>query len=83
MIEQDPGYWAVYVGYDKTGGDTISRRFGHMNNTSYYWADWGTQYRGETGVQWPAWGQYGCNNVVGLMEAQGNGVYRIPPMNLC
>ncbi|MFE3558920.1 hypothetical protein ACFXKW_29285 [Streptomyces sp. NPDC059193] len=70
--------------YEKTGGSTITARFGHYNRGGT-WMDQGafTQSKGTT--RYFTWGTsyYGdCSAVVGFMDSGGTR-YQVPPVTLC
>ncbi|WP_331772837.1 hypothetical protein OG948_56235 (plasmid) [Embleya sp. NBC_00888] len=84
FVNFEAGEWGaqVQVGYNKTGGSAVNRRFGHAHGGGNHWGNWEWQGKGSTSYTWDYW-RYGCDTVVGFMEAVGNGTYRIPPMSLC
>ncbi|MEV0415491.1 hypothetical protein AB0I68_33140 [Streptomyces sp. NPDC050448] len=79
------GDWAqVQDSYEKTGGGTITARFGHYNRGGTWW-DQGafTQSAGTTRYfSWPAANYGDCLPVVGFMDAGGNR-YEVPPVTVC
>ncbi|MFJ3922245.1 hypothetical protein [Streptomyces sp. NPDC090022] len=70
--------------YEKTGGSTITARFGHYNRGGTWW-DQGafTQSAGTTRYfTWPMSSYADCSAVVGFMDSGGRR-YEVPPVSLC
>ncbi|MFJ3205911.1 hypothetical protein [Streptomyces sp. NPDC086989] len=77
--------WAqVQNSYEKTGGSTITARFGHYNRGGTWW-DQGTftQSAGTTRYfTWPGSDYGDCSSVVGFMDSGGKH-YEVPPVTVC
>ncbi|MFJ3977533.1 hypothetical protein [Streptomyces sp. NPDC090021] len=76
---------SIVVSYKKTGGGTVSARFGRTYNGSNAWGGWFNQSSGTTkSTTWTnGYSVSGCKSAVGLMEVSGQQTFQTPPVTSC
>ncbi|MFB7554541.1 hypothetical protein [Streptomyces brevispora] len=76
--------WNVNVSYDKTGGGTITARFGWTHVGTKHTGSWFTQSSGTSkGSKWSNVTLSGCNPVVGWIEVQNQQTFNNAPVTQC
>lgn len=80
----DSSHMNVKDWYNKSGGGTISARFGYSYHSGTHYGSWFSQSSGTTkAAQWSNVYINDCQNVVGFLDVSGQGTFYNAPVTGC